>query len=107
MVRFQFQKVCEHWDNARHGPGRMCVIVLAVGGVDGRKKDNVPFRTDGRVWWADVPARELGCPGQCVSVMAVMTVGARSGRGLSVGDFVAAKGRQGMSFGGVAAWELV
>jgi len=107
VVRFQFQKLCEHWDNARHGKGRPYVLVLLVQGVDGRKQDYLPFNTNGSFWWVDAPVRELGAPGQTVSAFRVKTLGPRDGRGVSVAEYKAAKGKQGMSFGGVAMWELV
>jgi len=106
-VRFQFQSVCEHWHGAGRGRVRPYVILLCVKGVDGRKDEHLPFQTNGKAWWVDVPARELGAPGQTISAMFVKTMGEREGGGVSVQEYKAAKGKMGMSFGGVAAWELV
>lgn len=56
----------------------------------------------------DVEARQLGAPGQTLTLFAVDTFGERShARGLTVGEFREGKGRVGMGFCGVAAWELI
>ena len=60
------------------------------------------------MWIADVEARQLGAPGQTLTLFAVTTFGDRQdARGLSVREFREGKGRVGMGFSGVAAWELV
>ncbi|KAF2502221.1 hypothetical protein BU16DRAFT_497797 [Lophium mytilinum] len=107
LVRFRFGKVCEHWENERCGRGKMYPMVLHVPGVGGGKEDYLAFETDGRVWWVDVPRRELGRAGQRVSVFAVTSMGGRDARGVSVGEYKSKKGRVGMGFGGVCAWDLV
>ena len=106
-VRFQFEKVCQHWDRVRNGPGKAYVYILAIHGRDGREDDLVPFETNGMYWWADVPVEMLGARGQSVHAYFVETVDGRSGRGLTIEEFRAAKGRKAMGFGGVAVWELV
>jgi hypothetical protein len=107
VVRFQFASVCVHWDNAKHGKGKPYVMVLHVGGRDGRKSDWIPFQTDGKVWWVDVNRVELGAMGQKVSVFAVTTLDGRDGRGVSVEEYKRKKGKVGMAFGGLAMYELV
>jgi transglutaminase-like putative cysteine protease len=106
-VRFQFSRVCPHWDPIRNGAGKPYVLILAIHGVDGREDDYVPFETNGSFWWADVEPRRLGCKGQTISAFTVETVSGNSGRGLDVDEYRQMKGRKAMSFGGVAAWELV
>ena len=106
-VRFQFEKVCEHWDPVRHGPGKPYVYILQIHGQDGRQGDYVPFQTNGAVWWADVPPLSLGAPGQTIMLYTVATVQEADARGWTVEQYLAAKGRKAMSFSGVAAWELV
>lgn len=106
-VRFQFSRVCEHWEPRRNGQGKPYVFILQINGVDGRDKDFVPFETNGTFWWVDVEPRRLGAKGQTVSAYTVETVGGVTGRGLSVEEYRAAKGRKGMGFGGLACWELV
>ena len=106
-TRFQFSKVCDHWDPIRNGHGPPYVFILAIKGVDGRQDDYVPFETNGHTWWLDIEPRKLGCAGQTISAYTVETVDGQSGRGLGIEGFKQAKGRKGMSFGGLAAWELV
>lgn len=106
-VRFQFACICEHWDPVRNGAGKPYVFILAIHGIDGREDDFVPFETNGLFWWADVVPQKLGAPGQMVSAYTVETLNGQSGRGLSVEEYKMKKGRVGMSFGGLAMWELV
>ncbi len=106
-VYFQFERICEHWDPILHGPGKPYVFILGIHGVDGHEDDYVPFETDGRRWWVDVPPRQLGAPGQTVTIYTVSTFGDRNGRGLSLDEYRAYKGRKGWSGGALAAWELV
>lgn len=106
-VRFQFERVCEHWDPVRHGKGKPYVFILKIHGVDGREDGYIPFETNGTFWWADVPPMQLGAPGQTITLYTVETVSGADARGLSVEEYKLAKGRKAMGFGGVAAWELV
>lgn len=60
------------------------------------------------MWWVDVPAGELGTPGESLTLFAVKSFGERKdARGLSVEEFRRGVGRVGMGFVGVAGWELV
>ena len=106
-VRFQFEKVCPHWDAAAHGKGKLYIYILSIHGVDGRDDDFVPFDTNGMFWWADVPPEKLGARGQTITLYTVDTVQGRTGRGLSKEEYLMAKGKKAMGFQGVAAWELV
>ncbi|MCJ1430141.1 hypothetical protein MMC29_008056, partial [Sticta canariensis] len=94
-VRFQFERICEHWDPIRNGPGKPYVFILGIHGVDGRADDNVPFETNGFCWWVDVPPQKLGAPGQKIMISTITTMGGGSGRGLSVDEYRLAKGRKG------------
>ena len=105
-VRFQLEKVCEHWDPVRNGRGKPYVYILQIHGRDGREKDYLPLETNGMYWWVDVPPALLGARGQTIMLYTVETVDGRDGRGLSVGQYREAKGRKAMGFGGVCAWEL-
>lgn len=107
VIRFQFASMCVHWDNEKHGKGKPYVMVLHVGGRDGRESDWLPFQTDGKVWWLDVNRADLGAPGQKVSVYAVTSFDGKDGRGVSYSEYKSKKGRVGMGFGGVCMWELV
>ncbi|KAL9098867.1 MAG: hypothetical protein Q9163_005551 [Psora crenata] len=106
-VCFQFSRICEHWDPVRNGGGKPYVFVLQIGGVDGREKDFVPFETNGYFWWVNVEPSRLGCKGQTISAYTVESVDGKTGRGMTVDEYRAAKGRKGMGFGGLAAWELI
>ncbi|KAI4122554.1 MAG: hypothetical protein LQ338_005749 [Usnochroma carphineum] len=109
IVRFRFSKVCEHWDPVRNGPGKPYPYLLALADPDagGSGKEYRVFETDGRTWWLDVESRFLGRRGQSVDLYTVTTVDGRSARGMGAEECRRAIGRMGMSFGGVAKWELV
>lgn len=115
-VRFQFSLVCPHWTLDRHTrKGPPPVFIVSIGGVDGRNKDHIPMDhypgnqgQGGDTWIVDIPPRELGARGQTVTLFAVTSFGDRQdARGLTVREFYDGKGRVGMGFVGVAAWELV
>ena len=115
-ARFQFGLRCAHWTLERHTrKGPPPVFIVSVGGVDGRNKDLVPMEhypgpagQGGDLWIVDIPARELGASGQTLTLFAVTSFGDRQDcRGLSVREFRDGKGRVGMGFTGVAAWDLV
>jgi hypothetical protein len=106
-IRFQFSKACEHWDHERNGTGKPYCMVLHMNGADGKKKDFVPFDSDDFWWWLDVPARDLGTPGQTVSVYALTTINGKDGRGLTKREYLQRKGNCATGFGGVCAWDLV
>ncbi|KAK4691477.1 hypothetical protein P7C71_g5530, partial [Lecanoromycetidae sp. Uapishka_2] len=63
-IRFQFSRVCEHWDPIRNGAGKPFLFILAIHGIDGREDEYVFFETNGAFWWADVEPRRLGARGQ-------------------------------------------
>lgn len=106
-VRFQFHKLCKHWTSEKHGLGKPPLLILSIGGRDGRQKDMVPLETDGFWWWVDVNAVDLGAPGQSVSVVALTTMDGRDARGVSAREFLSKRGKVGMSWTGVIKWELV
>ncbi|EXJ55996.1 hypothetical protein A1O7_08927 [Cladophialophora yegresii CBS 114405] len=116
-VRFQFGLRCAHWTLEHHTrKGLPPVFVVQVSGVDGRNKDLIPLEhypgpapgQRGDLWCADIPACELGAPGQTVTLFAITSFGNRQDcRGLTVREFREGKGRVGMGFTGVAAWDLV
>lgn len=116
-VRFQFGLRCPHWTVEGHTKkGPPPVFMISIHGVDGRNKDHIPLEHvrgqaaggGGALWYVDVPARELGAPGQTVTLFAVTSFGNRQdARGLTVKEFKEGKGRVGMGFTGVAAWDLI
>lgn len=116
VVRFQFSLYCPHWTVAHTKKGPMPVFIVATHGIDGRNKDFVPLQHvpgrnpggGGDFWYCDIEARELGAPGQTVTMFAITSFGDRKDtRGLTVREFREGKGRVGMGFQGVAAWDLV
>ncbi|CRK33582.1 hypothetical protein BN1708_006079 [Verticillium longisporum] len=106
-VRFQFSKLCEHWTSERHGLGKPPLLLLSIGGRDGRKKEMVPMETDGYWWWLDVNAIDLGAPGEGLSIFMVTKFDGKDGRGLSKEEFLAKRGRVGMAFAGIIKWDLI
>lgn len=107
VIRFLFERLCEHWDPIRNGPGKPYIYILCIHGLDGREDDSLPFETDGRRWWLDVQASQLGVRGQTITIYAISTFGNESGRGLSLEEYRQYKGRRGWSGNALAAWELV
>ena len=117
MVKFQFQLQCPHWTLDRHGDkGPPPVFIVMYQGIDGRDKDYVPMEyvrggnAGGDTWYVDINSKELGAPGQTITLFAVNKFGDREGdraRGVTVQEFRQNKGRVAMSFQGVAAWQLV
>jgi hypothetical protein len=107
VIRFQFSKLCEHWDHEKNGKGKPYCMLLKIGGLDGRKEDRVPFENNDFWWWIDVKARDLGAPGQTVSCYAVTSVNGKDARGMTRNEYLGKKGKAGMGFAGIAAWELV
>ncbi|KAI9749367.1 MAG: hypothetical protein M4579_006898 [Chaenotheca gracillima] len=108
VVRFQFEKICQHWDGVKAGKGKPYVFILTLKNAGGAGKDDfVPFETNGHFWWVDVPVGELGKRGDKIMLYAVTTVGGQDGRGMSVQEYRGVKGRKAMGFGGVASWELI
>lgn len=114
-VRFSFGLFCPHWTLENHTKkSPPPVFMLAAGGIDGRNKHYVPLEyvkgggNGGDMWYVDVSARELGAPGETLTLFAVRSFGNRQdARGLSVREFKDGIGRMAMGFVGVAAWELV
>ncbi|KAL9633801.1 MAG: hypothetical protein Q9204_003251 [Flavoplaca sp. TL-2023a] len=107
-IRFQFEKVCAHWDPIRNGPGRPYPYIMRIYNADssGGEEFRV-FDTNGSVWWLDVETRLLGMKGQTVGIFTVQELGGEDARGMSVGECRRAMGRKGWSGEALAAWELV
>ncbi|KUI54905.1 Kyphoscoliosis peptidase [Cytospora mali] len=107
VVRFQFAKLCEHWTAERNGTGKPKLLMMAIHGVDGRKKDYVPLDSDGFWSWCDIPARDLGRPGDTVQLLSLNTLGDQDARGVTKAEFLSKKGKCGMSWDIFVTWELV
>jgi hypothetical protein len=107
VVQFRFSKICPHWTPEKNGKGKQMLFLLKIHGVDGRKEDLLALDYDGLWFSADVQARDLGCPGQKVSLYGVETMDGRDARGVSKAVWLSKKGKVGFSFTGVCEWELV
>ncbi|KAL8407935.1 hypothetical protein RB594_006659 [Gaeumannomyces avenae] len=103
-VRFQFSHLCEHWKGEVHGKGKPRLLALKINGRGGRGEEFLPLDTDGYWWWIDVPACDLGNPGQNVAVFALNTLGDAH---VTKDEFLRNKGRIGTGWSGIAGWELV
>ncbi|KAL8765052.1 MAG: hypothetical protein Q9209_007742 [Squamulea sp. 1 TL-2023] len=107
-IRFQFEKVCLHWDPVRNGSGKPYPYIMRIHNADGRGAEEIRvFDTNGSVWWLDVENRLLGRKGQMINIFAIQKLGGEDARGVSVGDCRRAMGRKGWSGGALAVWELV
>jgi hypothetical protein len=73
-------------------------------GLDGTDRNHIPFEQGDGVWWCDVPTADLGAG---ANIYSVTEFDGRDGRGLTVQEYRQKKGRVGMRFGGVAAWDVV
>ncbi len=107
VIRFQFSKMCEHWDHEKNGKGKPYCLILKIKGVPGKDDDYVALESNDFWWWVDIKARDLGRPGDSISCFAVESLRGRDARGLTAKEYMAVKGTCAMKFGGVAAWELV
>lgn len=115
VVRFQFSKICEHWDGEKHGRGKPLLLMMKIHGpdgrgVNGRKDDMVVLENDGFWWWVDIPARDLGAPGQRLQLLGLTILNKEDARGISKEKFLgmrASNSIRGMSWDGIVSWELV
>jgi hypothetical protein len=106
-TRFQFSKMCLHWDHVKNGSGLPYCMILKINGLDGREEDFVAFDYDGTYWWVDVVTKTLGTHPQKVHVYSVTSVSGKDVRGMSKKEYLSRKGREGMGFQSVATWDLV
>jgi hypothetical protein len=107
VVGFRFAKICPHWDPERNGRGKQMLFALKIGGLDGRKDDLLPLEYDGFWYYIDVDARELGAPGQTVSLVGFTEMDGRSARGLTKDEWFRKKGRVGFRYAILVRWDLV
>ncbi|KAK4191988.1 kyphoscoliosis peptidase [Podospora australis] len=107
-VRFMFSKICEHWDPIRNGPGKPYLVALKYGVPnDDGKEQIVPLEDDGFWWWLDVAARDLGAPGQQISLVALQTVNGDDARGFERERWLDLYPYCGYSYAYLVMWELV
>jgi len=96
MVTFSVAKRCEHWSTAERD--NYVFGIHAAGEL-------TPLRFDAREnrWTATAAIPMSGT----VMLCTVDTVGNKDGKGLGVQGYLRAKGRQNMSFKGLAVWDVV
>ena len=112
-VRFQFSKICPHWDSERQGLGKPNLFILKFGG-----RNYVPFESDEQLYWSwvDVSVGKLRdavavmADGEkTISVVAVTRFGDEheDGKGLTKDEFLRKTGKVGMSYSYLAKWVVV
>ncbi|KAI1003474.1 hypothetical protein K3495_g4735 [Podosphaera aphanis] len=102
-VRFQFSKICEHFDFERHRTGQPPLFLLCL---HGSEDPWLPLHDNGFWWWIDVPRSHLHA-GQKVGCFVLTTVDGREAGGITKERYLQIKGRLAMGFSGVCIWELV
>jgi hypothetical protein len=107
-VRFAFQKICPHWDPVRSGQGPLYPYALHVEALKntGFGRDMVVLETNGDVWWADVPVRSLGAPGQTIKLVAITKLGGQSARGVTQTELKSRIVSGGWSSSGACQWGI-
>ncbi|KAG9654089.1 hypothetical protein KCU64_g7448, partial [Aureobasidium melanogenum] len=105
-VRFQFNKVCQHWDNERNGKGKHYLYLIFLPESNGRPAREVPLQTNGYFWWVDLRPSELGQPGQEIKLGTVTDWKGRDGRGMVASDYNKQGGFSG-AYAFAAIWDLV
>ncbi|KFY18368.1 hypothetical protein V493_08681 [Pseudogymnoascus sp. VKM F-4281 (FW-2241)] len=106
-TRFQFARLCQHWDFERHGGTKPYLLAINIGGTHAYAENLVPLERDEMYWWVDIPHKQLGSPGETIKLYAIETLSGQDARGLTKKEFMARRKTSGMSFAGVAEWELV
>ncbi|KAL8704801.1 MAG: hypothetical protein Q9201_002072 [Fulgogasparrea decipioides] len=111
IVRFQFRKVCDHWEPVRNGPSDYYPYVLIINNADGNgSRENKVLDTDGTMWWLDIESRLLGQKGQTLKLCPLTTVDGRSARGMGVEEcrkWFAARKAKSWAYGSLGTWELI
>lgn len=110
-VRFQFNKICQHYDLVgKHGKPYLFYIKWERPGQEDVYR---VFQTDGYYWWLDVPRHELGRPGDDLAVFFTKTYNNNiDGRGLTEAQFLKGMrmgrpgGWNGWGGGGLAKWRV-
>ncbi|KAL8870754.1 MAG: hypothetical protein Q9174_003273 [Haloplaca sp. 1 TL-2023] len=109
MVRFQFEKVCDHCG----APGKELKTpypyVLITMSEDGNGKGYHVFENKGTMWWLDVKSDLLGQKGEKVNLYTLTMLDGNDARGVGAEDarrFFTAKRGKSWGFGGQAQWEL-
>lgn len=105
-VRFQFNKICPHWDNEKNGKGKHYMYLLFLPAGNGKPARELPLQTNGQFWWVDVPPGDLGEADQEIKLGTLTTWNGRDARGMVPSEYVK-KGGCSWAFAFAAIWELV
>ncbi|ERS98915.1 hypothetical protein HMPREF1624_04108 [Sporothrix schenckii ATCC 58251] len=114
-IAFRLGRACRHWTMAEGGQGlRPYPMMLKSVSPDGQRRgggdDSEMFDVefDEPLWfWADVPRRRLGRPGDMLFCYAITTMDGRDLRGATMADYRARMGRCSMSMQAICSWKLV
>ncbi|CAK7237738.1 hypothetical protein SEUCBS140593_010098 [Sporothrix eucalyptigena] len=111
-IEFRLGRSCRHWTMDNQGEGlRPYPMMLQAVPSDGKRRgDNDMFdiEFDEPLWfWADVPRRRLGRPGDLLFCYAITTMDGRDLRGATMADYRARMGRCSMSMQAICSWKLV
>ncbi|CAK7564650.1 MAG: hypothetical protein SEPTF4163_002546 [Sporothrix epigloea] len=112
LVAFRLGRPCRHWRMEEQGEGlRPYPMMLQAVPPDGQRRgdsDMFDISFDEPLWfWADVPRRRLGRPGDTLFCYAITTMDGRDLRGATMADYRARMGRCSMSMQAVCSWKLV
>ncbi|OAA68417.1 kyphoscoliosis peptidase [Niveomyces insectorum RCEF 264] len=110
LIHFLLGRPCRHWTMENQGrnlaPYPMMIQTLAPDGQ--RRGDMHDVHFDSPLWfWADIPRRQLGRPGDALFCYAMTTMDGRDMRGSSMADIRARWGRCSYSMQAVCSWRLV
>lgn len=113
-IAFRLGRSCRHWTMAEGGEGlRPYPMMIKSVSPDGQKRGNgdsemFDVEFDEPLWfWADVPRRRLGRPGDMLFCYAITTMDGRDLRGATMADYRARMGRCSMSMQAICSWKLV
>ncbi|CAK7270845.1 hypothetical protein SEPCBS119000_004295 [Sporothrix epigloea] len=111
-IAFRLGRPCRHWRMEDQGEGlRPYPMMLQAVPPDGQRRgdsDMFDLLFDEPLWfWADVPRRRLGRPGDTLFCYAITTMDGRDLRGATMADYRARMGRCSMSMQAVCSWRLV
>jgi len=104
IVRFQFQRICDHWDPNVNGVGPDPIYAVRI--TENGNQRQVPFDTNGTYWWCDVKIDTLGKKGDTVTVWKIDTLNGKDTRGMAKDVYIRRSRNAASGFSGLAAWEL-
>ncbi len=110
-IAFRLGRPCQHWSPQKQGHGLAPYpLMIRSAGPDGSEGEGAMHDVayDAPLWfWADIPRRQLGRPGDMLFCYAITTLDGRDARGLTMRDVRARLGRCSYSMQAVCSWRLV